>query len=68
MFKRRRTIQQKIPSSAQEFGALLLESGCPANFLQTVTQEEDIAYIFGSNGMVTSSQILQIFSLMVRSN
>ena len=41
MFKRRRKIQPKIPSSAQEFVALLLESNYSANHLKTAIEEED---------------------------
>ena len=52
MFKRRRKMQPKIPSSADEFGVLLFESGYSANYLKTVIEEGDVAVIFGSVRMI----------------
>ena len=52
MFKRRRKIQPRLPSCAQEFGVLLLESGYSTNHLKTVIQEDDVALNFGSDSMV----------------
>ena len=67
MFKRRRKIQPRLPSCAQEFGVLLLESGYCTNHLKTVIQEDDVALIFGSDSMVNKLPDLLIFSLMAPS-
>ena len=52
MYKRRRILQPKIPSSVQEFDLLLQESHYADCHLQTVVDVDQIAVIFGSRHMI----------------
>ena len=52
MYKRRRIIQPKIPSSVQEFDLLLQESQYADCHLQTVVDVDQIAVIFGSRHII----------------
>ena len=52
MYKRRRMLQPKIPSSVQEFDLLSQESQYSYCHLQTVVHVDQIAVIFGSRYMI----------------
>ena len=54
MFKRRRIRQPKIPSSVQEFDALLQDTQYSAIHIQTVLHLDQAAMIFGSVRMLDS--------------
>ena len=52
MYKRRRTLQPKLPVSVQEFDILLKESQYFDYHLQTVIDADQMAFVFGSNHMI----------------
>ena len=54
MYKRRRLLQPKIPSSALEFGTLLKESSYSANHITTAIDQDEMAIIFWSKCMLNN--------------
>ena len=56
MYKTRKILQPKIPSSVQEFDLLVQESQYSDCNLQTVVDADQIAAIFGSRHMIDKSK------------
>ena len=52
MYKRRRILQPKLPTSALEFDSFLQGSQYSANHVQTIIYNDQVAVIWGSSQMV----------------
>ena len=52
MYKRKRILQPKLPSSALEFDSFLQESQYRTNHIQTIIYNDQVAVIWGSSQMV----------------
>ena len=52
MYKRRRILQPKLPSSALEFDSFMQESQYYTNHIQTIIYKDQVAVIWGSSQMV----------------